>query len=300
MFKEIEKSLRFNNKWKLSGIQKIYYNSLIKIVGGFGTNPGKLIWPTSLTTNLEGDLVVKDSGTGNIQIYSTDGRPKHRFSYGFEPVKGLGDITCMKNGVLLVTCGTKIIQLFSKDGDLIHELKSPKITWPYSYGITVLKSNKIAVSDWTNGGKINIIGVDWRMNAILKTQSIEGFYRPVRMAVNENEDMLVAEGQLFGRFQGCCIKIIDRERSLRKTVGPHHGKKFSFENPSGVTVDGHGNFLVSDQGQNCVVMFNPDSTLCDVVVSEGLQGPNDITILDHGLIAIADCYNHCVKLFRYK
>uniref|UniRef100_A0A8C6VSU6 Uncharacterized protein n=1 Tax=Naja naja TaxID=35670 RepID=A0A8C6VSU6_NAJNA len=82
------------------------------------------------------------------------------------------------------------------------------------------------------------------------------------------------------------------ERSLRKTIGPHHGKKFSFENPSGVTVDGHGNFLVSDQGQNCVVMFNPDSTLCDVVVSEGLQGPSDITILEHGLIAVADCYNH--------
>lgn len=65
-------------------------------------------------------------------------------------------------------------------------------------------------------------------------------------------------------------------------------------------MDGHGNILVSDQGQNCVVMFNPDSTLCDVVVSEGLQGPNDITMLEHGLVAVADCYNHCVKLFRYK
>ncbi|KAM6470000.1 E3 ubiquitin-protein ligase TRIM32-like [Liasis olivaceus] len=297
---KIEKALQFNNKWKLSGIQKIHYNSLVKIIGGFGTSSGKLIWPNSLTTTPEGDLAVKDSGTGNIQIFSIDGRPKQRFSYGFEPIKGLGDITCMKNGVLLVTNGTKIIQLFSKDGDLIHELKSPKVTWPYSYGITVLKSNKIAVSDWTNGGKINIIGVDWRMNAILKTNSIEGFHRPMHMAVNENEDMLVTEGQLFGRFQGCCIKVIDREQSLKKTIGPHHGKKFSFENPSGVCVDCHGNILVTDEGQNCIVMFNPDSTLCDVVVSEGLQGPSGISMLEHGLMAVADCYHHCVKIFRYK
>lgn len=146
---------------------------------------GRLIWPTSLTTAPDGDLVVKDSGTGHIQVFNADGVPKQRFPFGFEPVKGLGDITCMRNGMLLVTNGTKIIQVFSKDGELIHELKSPKMTWPYSYGIVVLKSNKIAVSDWSNGGKINLIWVDWRMNSILKINAIEGFHRPVRMAVNK-------------------------------------------------------------------------------------------------------------------
>lgn len=154
-------------------------------MGGYGTIPGKLIWPNSLTTTPEGDLAVKDSGTGQIQIFSADGQVKQRFPYGFEPIKGLGDITCMKNGVLLVTNGTRIIQLFSKDGELIHELKSPKITWPNSYGITVMKANKIAVTDWSDGGKINIIGVDWRMNAVLKTSSIEGFHRPVRVVANK-------------------------------------------------------------------------------------------------------------------
>ncbi|KAF7240034.1 Tripartite motif-containing protein 2 [Varanus komodoensis] len=298
--KKIEQTLRFNNKWKLSGIQKIYYNSVEKILGGFGTIPGKLIWPTSLTTTPDGDLAVKDSGTGQIQVYSADGRPKHRFPYGFEPIKGLGDITCMKNGVLLVTNGTKIIQLFTKDGELIHELKSPKVTWPYSYGITVMKSNKIAVSDWSSGGKINIIGVDWRMNAILKTHTIEGFQRPMRVAVNKNEEMLITEGQLFGRFQGCCLKVLDRERSLKKTIGPHYGKTFTFENPSGVCVDCQGNVFVADEGQNCIVMFNPDTTLSAMVVSEGLQGPSGLSMLEHGLVAVADCYNHCVKIYRYK
>ncbi|XP_061489394.1 tripartite motif-containing protein 2-like isoform X2 [Rhineura floridana] len=297
---QIEQTLRFNNKWKLSGIQKIHYNSLEKILGGFGTIPGKLIWPTSLTTTPEGDLAVKDSGTRQIQIYSADGHTKQRFSYGFEPIKGMGDITCMKNGVLLVTNGTRIIQLFTKDGELIHELKSPKVTWPCSYGIAVLKANKIAVSDWSNGGKVNIIGVDWRMNTILKTHSIEGFHRPVGVAVNKSEEILVTEGQLFGKFQGCCIKIIDRERSVKRTIGPQYGRKFTFENPSGICEDCHGNMFVSDEGQNCIVMFNPDSSLSAVVVSEGLQGPSGLSVMDHGMIAVADCYNHCVKIYRYK
>ncbi|XP_042307521.1 tripartite motif-containing protein 2-like isoform X1 [Sceloporus undulatus] len=297
---QIEESLRYNKKWKLSGIQKIHYNAVEKILGGFGTIPGKLIWPTSLTTTPEGDLAVKDSGTGHIQVYSADGQPKLRFPYGPEPIKGLGDIACMKNGVLLVTNGTKTIQLFNKDGELIHELKSPKVTWPYSYGIEVLKANRIAVSDWSSGGKINIIGVDWRMNTILKTHSIEGFHRPVRVAVNKNDEMLVTEGQLFGRFQGCCIKVIGKERSVTKTIGPRYGKKLAFENPSGVCVDCHGNVLVSDEGQNCIVMFNPDSSLSAVVVNEGLQGPSGLAMMDHGLVAVADCYNHCVKIYRYK
>ncbi|XP_053156518.1 tripartite motif-containing protein 2-like isoform X2 [Hemicordylus capensis] len=271
-----------------------------KVVGEFGTATGKLIWPTSVTTAPDGDLVVKDSGTGNIQIFNSEGLPKERFPYGFEPIKGLGDVTCMKSGVILVTSGTRIIQLFSKDGELIHELKSPKVTWPYSYGITVLQSNKIAVSDWSNGGKINIIGVDWRMNAILKTQAIEGFHRPVRIAVNKNEEILVTEGQLFGRFQGCCIKVINSERNLTQTIGPRYGKRFTFENPSGICVDHHGNVFVSDAGQNCIVMFNPDSSLSAVIVSEGLQGPSGLSMLDHGALAVADCYNHCVKIYKYK
>nr|XP_056704929.1 tripartite motif-containing protein 3-like [Euleptes europaea] len=302
--KELEdekpQSHEFNKKWRLSGIQKIYYNTLEKEVGGYGSLPGKLIWPTSLTTTPDGDLVVKDSGTGQIQVFNPDGRPKQCFPYGFEPIKGLGDITCMKNGVLLVTNGTKIIQLFSKEGELIHELKSPKINWPHSYGIAVMKCDNIAVSDWNSGGKVNIIGVDWRMNAVLKTHAIEGFHRPVRVAVNKEEEMLVTEGQLFGRFQGCCIKVIDRKRSVSKTIGPQYGNKFTFENPSGVCVDSHGNVFVSDEAQNCIVMFNPDSSLCAVVATHGLQGPSGLSVLHHGLVAVADCYNHSVKIFRYK
>lgn len=185
LFSCLTQSHTFNNKWKLSGIHLIYYENLVKTMGGYGTLPGKLIWPTSVTTSPDGDLVVKDSGTGHIVIYSPDGHFKQRFSYGFEPIKGLGDVTCMRSGVILVTNGTRIIQLYSKDGELIHELKSPKLSWPNSYGISVMQGNKIAVSDWSDGGKINIIAMDWRMNAILKTNAIEGFHRPVRIAVSK-------------------------------------------------------------------------------------------------------------------
>lgn len=117
---------------------------------------------------------------------------------------------------------------------------------------------------------------------------------------HQNEELLVTEGQLFGRFQGCCIKVIDKNRLLKKTIGPRYGKTYEFENPSGISVDTYGNIFVADEQKNCIVMFNPDSSISAVLVSEGLQGPSGLAVMDHGLVAVADCYNHCVKLFKYK
>ncbi|KAH1169217.1 hypothetical protein KIL84_013807 [Mauremys mutica] len=169
---------------------------------------------------LDGDLVVKDSGNKKIQLFSPDGCYKHRFSYGSEPRKGLGDVACTQDGLLLVTDGSKAIKVFFKDGEMIHQLKSPKMDWNHSYRMAILKCNDIAVTDWTDGGKVHIIEVDWRMNAILKMNVIDGFHRLEHITVNKSEEILVTEGQLFGKYQGCCLKIMDSERILKKAIGP--------------------------------------------------------------------------------
>ncbi|XP_043371009.1 tripartite motif-containing protein 2-like isoform X2 [Dermochelys coriacea] len=145
---------------------------------------------------------------------------------------------------------------------MIHQLKSLKMDWNHSYRMAVLKSNDIAVTDWTDGGKVHTIEVDWRMNAILKMNMIDGFHRPEHIAVNKSEEILVTEGQLFGKYQGCCLKIMDSERILKKTIGPDYGNKFTFVNPSEVCVDSNENLFVADEGQNRIVMFNPDASDC--------------------------------------
>ncbi|CAM4567490.1 unnamed protein product [Caretta caretta] len=291
----------FNKGWRFSGIQRIFDNNLVKELGGFGTEPGKFIWPTSVTMALDGDLVVKDSGNKKIQLFSPDGCYKNGFSYGSEPRKGLGDVACTQDGLLLVTDGSKAIKVFSKDGEMIHQLKSPKMDWNHSYRVAVLKSNDIAVTDWIDGGKVHIIGVDWRMNAILKMNAIDGFHRPEHIAVNkQSEEILVTEGQLFGKYQGCCLKIMDSERILKKTIGPDYGSKFTFVKPSGVCVGSNENLFVADEGQNRIVMFNPDASLIALVVTQDLEGPCGLSVTKDGLLAVAGCYHHNVQLYRYR
>ncbi|XP_069486944.1 E3 ubiquitin-protein ligase TRIM32-like [Ambystoma mexicanum] len=273
---------------------------MVTELGGYGSEPGQFIWPSGVTTTLDGNLAVKDSGNQQIQIFSPDGRHKQGFSYGMESERDFGDVACTQDGLILVTDGSKGIKVFSKDGLMIHLLKCLKSDWNHSYGIAAVKSSSIAVTDWTDGGKVHMIGVDWRMNAILKMNVINGLNRPEHIAVNKKEEILVTEGQLFGHQQGRCLKIIDNERILKKTIGPRIDNKFSFINPSGVCVDSHGNSFVADEVQNCVVMFNPDSSLTVKVVTQDLEGPAGLAVTKDGLLAVADCYHHRVKLYKYK
>ncbi|XP_068090515.1 E3 ubiquitin-protein ligase TRIM32-like isoform X1 [Hyperolius riggenbachi] len=290
----------FNKEWKLSGIQRIFYNSLVGELGGFGSEDGKFIWPTSVTNTLDGDLAIKDTGNQQIQIFSAEGRHKQTFSYGSENTKCLGDVTCTKEGLLLVSNGSKGIKVFTKQGEMIHLLKSSKADWKHSYGLAVVNSNSIAVTDWTDGGKVHIVAVDWRMNAILKTNVVDGLQRPEYIAVTKDEDLLVTEGQLFGEHTGCCLKVIDNDRAIKKTIGPKYGNNLHFINPSGVCVDGNGNFFVADKGRNNITMFNPKSSLMAVVVTHDLEGPCGINITNSDLLVVADCYHHTVKLYKYK
>ncbi|XP_069096572.1 E3 ubiquitin-protein ligase TRIM32-like [Pleurodeles waltl] len=290
----------FDKRWKLSGVQRIYINSMVTELGGFGSESSNLIWPSSVTTTPHGDLAVKDSGNQQIQIFSPEGRHKHGFSYCTESAKDFGDVVCTQDGLILVTDGSKGIKVFSSDGLMIHLLKSPNADWKHSYGIEVMKFSNIAVTDWTDGGKIHILDVDWRMNAILKMTVINKLHRPEHIAVNKNEDLLVTEGQLFGQQLGCCLKVLDSEHILRKTIGPSVDNKFHFVNPSGVCVDRNDNVFVADERQNCVVMFNPDSSLTAKVVTQDLEGPAGLAVTKEGLLAVADCYHHRVKLYKYR
>ncbi|KAM4807952.1 E3 ubiquitin-protein ligase TRIM32-like [Rhinophrynus dorsalis] len=290
----------FNKDWKLSGIQRIFYNSLVKQLGCFGSDAGKLIWPTAVTNTLDGDLAIKDTGNQQIQIFSPDGHHKQTFPYGSESTKCLGDIACTLEGLILVSDGSKGIKVFSREGEMIHLLKSSKTDWKHSYGLEVMRSNSIAVTDWTDGGKVHIVAVDWRMNAILRANVVDGLHRPEYIAVNESEELLVTEGQLFGQHASGCVKIIDSERTLKKTIGPKYGNQLSFTNPSGICVDENGNFFVADKSKNCVTMFSPDSSLAAQVVTQDLEGPSGITITKSGLLVVTDCYHHCVKLYKYK
>ncbi|KAE8632776.1 hypothetical protein XENTR_v10001670 [Xenopus tropicalis] len=297
----VEKAMHeFNKDWKLSGIQRIYYNTLVKELGGFGSENGKFIWPTGVSNTFEGDLAIKDSGNNQIHIYTLHGQNKQTFTYTSESTKCFGDIACTQEGLLLVSDGSKGIKMFSKEGKMIHLLKSPKTDWKHSYGLAVLNSNSLAVTDWTDGGKVHIVSVDWRMNAILRTNVVDGLHRPEYIAVTENEDLLVTEGQLFGNHKGGCIKIIDREHTLKKTIGPTYGKQMHFINPSGVCVDTNGNFFVADKSNNCVTLFSRDGSLSAQVVSQDLEGPSGIEVTKSGLLVVTDCYHHSVKMYKFK
>ncbi|XP_043543402.1 E3 ubiquitin-protein ligase TRIM32-like [Chiloscyllium plagiosum] len=289
-----------DKEWKMSGIRQIFFNRLIGEVGKPGYGPGQFMWPSSLTVTTSGELVVKDSGNDRIQIFSSEGLYKHGFSYEPATIKCLGDVKATREGQLLISNGAKAIKVFAQDGRLIHQLTTSNVNWKHSYGLSVLPNNDLAVTDWSEQGKVHIMSRDWKENNILNIDTIEGFYRPTCVAVRKDDDVLVTEGQLFGPFEGRCIKVIGKDKTIQKKIGPTYGSKLNFINPSGICVDESGNILVADKGKNCVVMFNPDLSLSAMVVKQDLQGPCGLCLMQEGYLAVADCYHHNVKIYQYR
>ncbi|XP_039598692.1 E3 ubiquitin-protein ligase TRIM32-like [Polypterus senegalus] len=286
--------------WRLSGVRKVLCNALLTEVGALGSGHGHFVWPTGLARMADGDLVVKDGGSERVQIFTRDGLFRHGFACSGASLGCLGNIAVTAHGCLLVSDGSKALRVFSKEGQLLCQLKSPKIDWRSSHGLAVLPADKLMVTDWTDGGKVHILSVDWRTNGVSHNNIIEGFCRPVQAALSKNEELLIVEGQLFGQYEGRCLKMIDPKKELKRKVGPELANGATFVNPSAVCVDADGNIFVADEGQSSVHIFNPDATLNALVVSSGLQGPTALCLTEQGYLAVADCYHRCVKVYRYR
>ncbi|XP_019622331.1 PREDICTED: tripartite motif-containing protein 3-like [Branchiostoma belcheri] len=134
----------------------------------------------------------------------------------------------------------------------------------------VLRTIDVQVTGWYRG-----VAVDTRRNHILITQTAGGWG-------NKHAEVLVFRP----------------DGTLVRTVGQQQGMEY----PQYITVDGEGNILVSDRGNNCVYVYREDGQFLFKFGGEEsgvgrLKDPRGICTDRAGNIIVADSWNGRVEMF---
>ena len=117
---------------------------------------------------------------------------------------------------------------------------------------------------------------------------IKGFGGPWGIAINNKQQLVVAEGGLFG----CGRKITIMERDGKKVQTIECAK---FQYPRGVAAGPDGAVYVTDIGAHCLFKFDTKGRLVNTVFNE-LHKPYSVKII-HNQLYVVDSASSLVKIF---
>jgi tripartite motif-containing protein 2/3/tripartite motif-containing protein 71 len=204
-------------------------------------------------------------------------------------------------GELLITeCDKHCVSVYSSRGEKINsfghrhgsELSSPR-------GITVDGEGNIIVSDYNNHciQKFTADG-QFLMEAGIKGEGklqLEFSY-PKNVAFNSvNKRLYVVDGT-------DCVKILNSDFTLHKTIGQYGWSKGRFNNPRGVACDSVGRVYVTDTWNKRVQVFTAEGKFLKTIGNPGkganeVEGPADLTVDNQDVLYVSDIYNNRISVF---
>ena len=170
-------------------------------IGGYGSAPGQMIWPSALAMDSDENLYLGDDFLHRITVYDRDGQVQSTWGTKgtadgeFDGVSGL--LFDRDDNLLLVDHRNHRIQKFTKDGQFIDKWGSHgdgEGEFNLPWGITQAPDGHIFVADWRND-RIQKFTPDGEFVAKFGTSGSDDgeFSRPSGLAVDSEGNMYVAD-----------------------------------------------------------------------------------------------------------
>lgn len=272
-------------------------DKLLFNIGLRGRADGDFIYPRGLTVNIDGDIIIADTGNHRIQIMTSFGVFKAKFGK-----KGSGEgqfdeptgVTEMPNGDLAVADkNNNRIQVFTSDGDFKYEF--PTAHQPYcvasdsSFNLVVSTTNRM-IEVYRRGGKLLKcfpIGQ--------KQKGLCGF----QICVNDNDEVIVCDPS------ECSIKYFTYEGKILYKFHPVSNNEGLFMIPSGIFLTPLHQLIVADSLNHTVSLYTErgillQQLLCPTDDAGAIQtcvvGPEGHLITTEYSVVGA----HSLKIFRYR
>ena len=209
--------------------------------------------------------------------------------------KGLIALSCAAERALLVfSRHGRLFQTFggSGRGSTREELEAPR-------GVTVTRLDEFLIADIRKGTLV-ALKLDPKTGSCLERTVVTGFHRPYLVAACLTTGMVAVSERGSETGREPCVKVLEPGWNTVRVLGVCSGMGPVLACPWGLCIDGDGNVLVADWGEQHKVVLYPAQGVGWPIISQGLSSPRGLALLPEGHLVVSDSMHHCIKIYQYK
>ncbi|CAH1776999.1 unnamed protein product [Owenia fusiformis] len=266
----------------------------VNTIGQKGKDAQSLSFPIGVTVAPSGDVIICDHGNDMVKVFTPDGTNKFTLGDSGSAVFKRPSATVTNDAGDIFVKDMKTIQVFNKNGEKMRLFGKDILQSPYGIALNSFR-DLVTVDPQRIDPSLFIFNQDGQLIQQSLFSPILEHKRGSKCRFLDVFDQHLIVSDLghshiyMTNFNGALICDFGG-------FGTDHGL---FREPSGVSIDLHGNMMIADSKNDRVQIFNEDGEfLCPVKLSERIWRPSDIQITPDGLLYMSSLLGHCVKVYE--
>lgn len=279
----------------------------IHIFSTHGKNQTKLVEP-SVVCYRSGRVIVGDTGTRQVHVYSFEGRwvgdlvvtDADTKTRGGALTKPSGIAIDLKGRVYVVDSSDPYVRVFDSRGIFLKDFCNIQGKEGGIQGIAVDSTGLIYLSDATNAC-VQVFQSElglWMRKVECKGKAGEGMQLPAGVAIDRSNQLYCAD---YGASR---IFVFSKTGNLLRSFGSKGNGPGQFNVPRSVAVDKNDKIYVLDSLNHRIQVFGPTGNLFYIFGGRGSEpgkfiGPSDISIdPENNFLYVADKGNQRIQVFE--